>query len=1664
MIEVVAGPSQFGRVALNNMIRKSILKEAEKDGLAGLGVAIGGKAVAQDALRAWNPLEALGSSLMGRPIGAGARYALNVLGEPTEEILQQFTQDMGKLALSGKFDTPLSDYVDQAMAALPMGAIFGTMATMADHANDATVRKTLIAAGRQPANIDWINKEVGPLRPSTQTEATLGPEAVEALNGKARGVLGALQAGFAGKLTQGELDGLPLLVSFFRNLAMFHAVNNQKDGVAGDAAAVFDKLTIGHLTGKITEENMTELRSILNDPTRAGSMDSYLQFAANSGVPVTLWMDAKAAQVKKQAKQAEAEVTRVSPPLKEEQQQAVNETIKTAVTEEQEKAIESARATEIARLKAEGESTGLPGKLRRISLEDEPAPPRTAVTEEQEKATEVVEEQKKEEPVTEARLAIDEFKKLTAEDQVIALAQEDAKAGRVKNSEEEIDAAIREKLGLKEYEIRLRGLNELRTYDKTFVTAPYKPPLIIDGSQTIPNSKNTIAQDAYINQTPGVVADPKTGKMIVTPDPVEAATEKTGEKIASTPPLEAAKGRLSEAESKSKLGRVKDVKNIKEKTAHTYEEEKPFLKYAEWLVKQEALRKTTPAGENIEMRGTTGDEVAHSKENGIYLGLYSQRNRMILFMDGASLDTVAHEFLHHFVANGYLSFEGRQSLLKFAGIDAKEIAEQGFVVTAKETDRLREANERLAGMFGAYLRSGEVPEGTDTDMAAVMRELATSFNSMAGELQAKYGQNAKAFNTEYAEIKPVLDAFIQTPTQKEISATLGKAMAAVFESDSGYLSASMAAKQSDAYKTAESALNIVLGNYLKQAKIKSKTGEPMTIGDIFTSLQHDTSARNAIPELAGLKSFNDVTSPAIFHKILGVIADKFGVEFTEGAKKAGQEQAKAALHAISLDQLKEDVRPEAMAMQERLDVIPSKIQDRLTAHTGAWDTLKKNVKSGVEWLNAKAWQHNAKLAGITEILDDGMNGPFFKLIHEPIWNASKRLHVELERIQAEFVKLMGTERGQAFKEIQNRIDLPTGKTLTVNEIGKVYYLTDKGNAGSVGAAHLKTDLNSLTDQDIEAVRAWVEDASIPEAVRLKKLLDTISWYTGDVWPRLAAVYKSVTGKDLGYQGAFYTQFIQEGSTAFLDKVVSIDDLAGLDIAVGASRKDIADAIKNRYTQKRAKNERGKLSLDLVGDFLSYMEGVENYIAKAPTIQRVSLALGMEFEALGQAKSNDLTAGTAETKTVLQDIADKFGPEMAGVLREMIRREMSPSGRVAEHRPYEEILRPIRINATYALLGFRPTTILRTPISLLDTMSYNGMKGTIFKFTDLVMRGLPRFLSDTPFAGNPLWERLPAYLKRRYEVATWNSLVAQSQSQGFMTPSGNFLRINKWVSAKGMMGIRFLDMVTVMTAYNQAFEEHLDAHPGDVTGAGRSGERVVSETQPATMTVEKSLMQTGTEFERSLIPFMGQQFTTLNTWHTRIVIPLAKAYREAPEGEKLRGLLGAAMENRVARRVLFSMVLPGIAMGQIMRREAPDDPEEAAKLWAWDALIYPLTAIPVLGGMFQQMSASTGGRMPIAEAFWSRELGDIQNGLNEIISSIPSEDDTMRQQATQVKHWINGGAQLGKVGSMAFGFPSIFVELGRRNLLRHTGFREDNGTFMNVLDALSLTPPAPRPKQ
>src|SRR3990167_583393 len=392
MIEVVAGPSQFGRVALNNMIRKSILKEAEKDGLAGLGVAIGGKAVAQDALRAWNPLEALGSSLMGRPIGAGARYALNVLGEPTEEILQQFTQDMGKLALSGKFDTPLSDYVDQAMAALPMGAIFGTMATMADHANDATVKRTLVQAARQPVNIDWTNKElVGPLRPMSPTETTLGPDAVEALNVKARGVLGALQAGFAGKLTQGELDGLPLLVSFFRNLAMFHAVNNQKDGVAGDAAAVFDKLTIGHLTGKITEENMTELRSILNDPTRAGSMDSYLQFAANSGVPVTLWMDAKAAQVKKQAKQAEAEVNRVSPPLTEEQQQAVNETIKTAVTEEQEKAIE------------------------------------------------VVEEQKKEEPVTEARLAIDEFEKLTAEDQVIALAQEDAKAGRVKNSEEEID-------------------------------------------------------------------------------------------------------------------------------------------------------------------------------------------------------------------------------------------------------------------------------------------------------------------------------------------------------------------------------------------------------------------------------------------------------------------------------------------------------------------------------------------------------------------------------------------------------------------------------------------------------------------------------------------------------------------------------------------------------------------------------------------------------------------------------------------------------------------------------------------------------------------------------------------------------------------------------------------------------------------------------------------------------------------------------------------------------------------------------------------------------------------------------------------------------------------------------------------------------------------------
>jgi len=239
---------------------------------------------------------------------------------------------------------------------------------------------------------------------------------------------------------------------------------------------------------------------------------------------------------------------------------------------------------------------------------------------------------------------------------------------------------------------------------------------------------------------------------------------------------------------------------------------------------------------------------------------------------------------------------------------------------------------------------------------------------------------------------------------------------------------------------------------------------------------------------------------------------------------------------------------------------------------------------------------------------------------------------------------------------------------------------------------------------------------------------------------------------------------------------------------------------------------------------------------------------------------------------------------------LIEREMYSTGRMTPMNDLDMFLRTVRTNSQWAILVGNFPSIIRQAVSL-----HNGQSQ--LPFMDAIRMQM-NFLSNFAYmtthmkntregvlTGTRHWELMKKhnsphiFARHDPEVMDIMGDLLSGKIRGKMVGG---LPVGEWA----MLPQRVMDQVTRTSVWGGAYDfqfKRLRSRGLEKTQAEKQAasfaDDVVSRTQPPANVAERNLLQTGTEFERMLIPFTGQLMKNFDLFRKDILSPVFKAYQE-----------------------------------------------------------------------------------------------------------------------------------------------------------------------------------------
>jgi len=911
------------------------------------------------------------------------------------------------------------------------------------------------------------------------------------------------------------------------------------------------------------------------------------------------------------------------------------------------------------------------------------------------------------------------------------------------------------------------------------------------------------------------------------------------------------------------------------------------------------------------------------------------QHRMVLFLKSADSATVVHEFFHHIRTQGLIPKDAEARLLKSVGMDKWNTP----------------AEEAVANALTAYIAKGTLP--TTGEAGATLKDLESMRRSLRAywkdhlenvwELNADteawfkgvFAKGDEAISEQEAGVARAVDAVMKTTvlnqTQGIEKARANKraafhiAMRDFNETEgqdareylisSGYKGYALA-KNSNGTQTSD----MTDEELIKAVALLSTDDVMIAQGDKMSDRRRSRATRELAIEYAKSISEDPTERKEIVESLMkGIEQGKAFEELIEGSGETTEQAGFRKFLEVDLEARKELANDEA-----------EMLADRISTQANHYGMKTREAGGGTLWRKIadtarRVMNFVTNPETLFKWMDNGnANGLFTQLFWNRLDKATKQyasnMSSAIERISASI-----NEMGGIPANMHEQVDVKGG-LYTKSQLVGIYMHSQGGNLSHKSTQALMENNPNVTSETILEAKRIVE--ADPE---LMNYIKVVQGYMGNVWGRLSSVAQKVLGREIGNLGQFYLPFVfEDGNSA---EVGGLQALENLDPNMGLTPEERLIRTPSQV-KKRTNGKGGTLDLDSLKIFLRYMETAENYIAKAEQVQHmVNMLDNSNLESMIRTKYSDDTYST---------------------LRQMIVREMSPTGRQGSFMKGESAFRMIRSKAVASFLGMNPFTILKQPVSLWNAMTMLEVKATVGNFMGALMfatRNIKLAVQGSlPMAGNADYERMVSespVMKLRAQQGLVDPEFENMKSQRYGTTAlQDFARDKGWLSVvvnRGLSFIRMADMVTVTAVYTTARDASL-AEGKTQEEAIAFAEHVVRKSQPPTTVSERNLMQTSNEYVRSAIPFSGQLFKNLNMYLYDIVMPVIGAYK-GQDGSRLAKMAesGKTLWN-TKRTVLFAVAVPSVVLGMIARRRPQEDLGEVML----DLFAYPLATFPLLG--------------------------------------------------------------------------------------------------------------------
>lgn len=633
-----------------------------------------------------------------------------------------------------------------------------------------------------------------------------------------------------------------------------------------------------------------------------------------------------------------------------------------------------------------------------------------------------------------------------------------------------------------------------------------------------------------------------------------------------------------------------------------------------------------------------------------------------------------------------------------------------------------------------------------------------------------------------------------------------------------------------------------------------------------------------------------------------------------------------------------------------------------------WNKLVANAKNAAKYGVRRGLSRLYDYFTLSEDISKGdPNAPLYKQARE-VFDAENAKKPDLDALYAKTYRFM-IENEIPLSDIMKRVDV-AGDSFRNEDVIGMYLASDYGT--------------NLKRNDVKKMKeSWsgrLTDAHFKDAIKIVKenpWMDKLAHFMSDTsteyFDRLLPVYEANTGKKLGkVEGAYLTHSFEDGSIMDIDPLHVLENQGG-----------IADHLQTKTpTGERGKEAGTRMRMGAFNSFIHHASAMINYIHKADVIRKNMSVLSDE--------------------RVVSAMDAQYGDRLyATSMKDLLARELSPSGKLATERMGDNFFRWINANAANAFLPWSFGPVASQPISILTGMGtltgWNVPRfaaDAVMHILKLPLAAFEAYRSGKKGSAIDVFMQTPdAQFMLKHAPAAIETLKSNAEMQIKQSAAHggiNEVRFGKFLLSKikdtGLIPMYLVDASIRVSLFKTVFNAKLEQFQkaGKVGAEAESmaayeAARAIRKSSNPSMSGERGLFQTetGEYFKGSLL------FTTAPIAQLKFLInDTMKPFFSAVLNGGVKG--GAKLLPQTLWRLSAGALLPGLALGMLSRRRLQESKEEVLR----DAFVGGIiSTIPIIGQAIWMSAVFGMGREGKTDvgSVWEDVVGKTITSLQKVTS-------------------------------------------------------------------------------